>query len=265
MVRRFQNAVVATTGKNVVSPLGDNLGRGSFQKSLVSSGGSRRRIVPMGLPRGELFRDLWRTNTPETKMVRGRGDVAPPAGPDQVTGAKAARAEERAAALDALRNARLVGIAASWAWAMDTPFKWVKQVASHFGGTAQGMAMSWPGHINDLANAPFHPPSPGLALPRARIRRLSSAPPPTRTRRAASSCPARTEGGVLPGRHFRRGSGPCLRPAGTRRAPGDEGRGFTERALSDNPRLFALSPRRRSCAIRSTTKLRNKVDDEAAQ
>ena len=40
--------------------------------------------------------------------------------------------------------------AAGWAWAMDTPFKWVKQVASHFGGTAQGMAMSWPGHINDV-------------------------------------------------------------------------------------------------------------------
>ena len=33
---------------------------------------------------------------------------------------------------------------------MDTPFKWVKQVASHFGGTAQGMAMSWPGHIKDV-------------------------------------------------------------------------------------------------------------------
>ncbi len=40
--------------------------------------------------------------------------------------------------------------AAEWAWAMDTPFKWVKQVASHFGGTAQGVAISWPGHINDL-------------------------------------------------------------------------------------------------------------------
>jgi len=39
--------------------------------------------------------------------------------------------------------------AAEWAWAMDTPFKWVKQVPSHFGGTAQGVAMSWPGHIND--------------------------------------------------------------------------------------------------------------------
>jgi arylsulfatase len=40
--------------------------------------------------------------------------------------------------------------AAPWAWAMDTPFKWMKQVASHFGGTAQGVAMSWPGHINDV-------------------------------------------------------------------------------------------------------------------
>jgi arylsulfatase len=40
--------------------------------------------------------------------------------------------------------------AAPWAWAMDTPFKWVKQVASHFGGTAQGLAMSWPGHITDV-------------------------------------------------------------------------------------------------------------------
>jgi arylsulfatase A-like enzyme len=40
--------------------------------------------------------------------------------------------------------------AAPWAWAFDTPFKWVKQVASHFGGTAQGMAISWPGHIKDV-------------------------------------------------------------------------------------------------------------------
>src|SRR5208283_2133571 len=37
-----------------------------------------------------------------------------------------------------------------WAWAFDTPFKWTKQVASHFGGTRQGLAISWPGHINDL-------------------------------------------------------------------------------------------------------------------
>ena len=30
----------------------------------------------------------------------------------------------------------------AWSWAFDTPFKWTKQVASHFGGTRQGMAIS---------------------------------------------------------------------------------------------------------------------------
>ena len=39
--------------------------------------------------------------------------------------------------------------AAPWAWALDAPFKWVKQVASHFGGTSQGMCISWPGRIKD--------------------------------------------------------------------------------------------------------------------
>ena len=38
----------------------------------------------------------------------------------------------------------------AWSWAFDTPFKWTKQIASHFGGTRQGMAISWPGHINDV-------------------------------------------------------------------------------------------------------------------
>jgi arylsulfatase A-like enzyme len=37
----------------------------------------------------------------------------------------------------------------AWSWAFDTPFKWTKQVASHFGGTRQGLAISWPGHIDD--------------------------------------------------------------------------------------------------------------------
>jgi arylsulfatase A-like enzyme len=34
-----------------------------------------------------------------------------------------------------------------WAHAMDTPFQWTKQVASHFGGTRNGMAISWPNRI----------------------------------------------------------------------------------------------------------------------
>ncbi|QEG37656.1 arylsulfatase [Bythopirellula goksoeyrii] len=36
---------------------------------------------------------------------------------------------------------------AAWAWAMDTPFQWTKQIASHFGGTRNGMAVSWPKRI----------------------------------------------------------------------------------------------------------------------
>ena len=39
--------------------------------------------------------------------------------------------------------------AVGWAWALDTPFRWVKQIASYFGGTRQGMAISWPKGIKD--------------------------------------------------------------------------------------------------------------------
>src|SRR6516162_9988464 len=46
----------------------------------------------------------------------------------------------------------------AWSWAFDTPFKWTKQVASFFGGTRQGMCVSWPGHIKDLGGirSQFH-------------------------------------------------------------------------------------------------------------
>jgi arylsulfatase len=36
-----------------------------------------------------------------------------------------------------------------WAWALDSPFQWMKQVASHFGGTRNAMAVSWPKGITD--------------------------------------------------------------------------------------------------------------------
>jgi len=40
-------------------------------------------------------------------------------------------------------------MAVAWSWAFDTPFKWTKQIASHFGGTRQGMVISWPARIKD--------------------------------------------------------------------------------------------------------------------
>ncbi len=41
-------------------------------------------------------------------------------------------------------------MAIGWTWAFDTPFSWTKQIASHFGGTRQGMCLSWPGHVKDV-------------------------------------------------------------------------------------------------------------------
>jgi arylsulfatase len=37
----------------------------------------------------------------------------------------------------------------AWAWTFDTPYKWTKQIASYFGGTKNGMVISWPEKIKD--------------------------------------------------------------------------------------------------------------------
>jgi arylsulfatase A-like enzyme len=36
----------------------------------------------------------------------------------------------------------------AWAWAMNTPMRWVKQYASMLGGIRQGAVISWPGHVS---------------------------------------------------------------------------------------------------------------------
>jgi arylsulfatase A-like enzyme len=36
-----------------------------------------------------------------------------------------------------------------WCWAGSSPFQWMKQVASHFGGTRNGLVISWPKAIKD--------------------------------------------------------------------------------------------------------------------
>lgn len=37
----------------------------------------------------------------------------------------------------------------AWAWALDSPFQWMKQIASHFGGTRNAVAIRWPRRIKD--------------------------------------------------------------------------------------------------------------------
>jgi len=49
--------------------------------------------------------------------------------------------------------------AIGWAWAGNTPFQWTKQVASHFGGTRNGMVVHWPDGIknaNGAVRSQFH-------------------------------------------------------------------------------------------------------------
>ena len=38
---------------------------------------------------------------------------------------------------------------AGWAWAMNTPFQWTKQIASHLGGVRNPLVVSWPARIRD--------------------------------------------------------------------------------------------------------------------
>ena len=47
---------------------------------------------------------------------------------------------------------------AGWAWAGDTPFKYTKLIASHFGGTRNPMVVSWPKHIqpDETPRSQFH-------------------------------------------------------------------------------------------------------------
>jgi len=62
---------------------------------------------------------------------------------------------------ESLRQARLAALASlgrdeynnlygsGWAWAASTPFQWMKQVASHLGGTTDPLIVSWPAKIKD--------------------------------------------------------------------------------------------------------------------
>ena len=76
--------------------------------------------------------------------------------------------------------------AVGWAHAMDTPYQWTKQVASHWGGTRNGTIVHWPTWVHGAwrgANAV--PPCDRCRPDRARGRR-ASAPDHRRRRRSAS-------------------------------------------------------------------------------
>lgn len=71
-------------------------------------------------------------------------------GHDELTYGKQPSVEERLKHIDDLGGELFFNhYAAAWAWAMNTPFQWTKQVASHLGGTRDPLIISWPGHIKE--------------------------------------------------------------------------------------------------------------------
>ena len=66
--------------------------------------------------------------------------------------------------------------AVGWACAMDTPFQWTKQVASHWGGTRNGTIVHWPNGIESrVRSASPVPPRDRRGRDRARGCRTASA------------------------------------------------------------------------------------------
>ena len=58
--------------------------------------------------------------------------------------------QEILAALDDLGSPKTFNhFHAAWAWAVDSPFQWTKQIASHFGGTRNGLVVAWGDRIKD--------------------------------------------------------------------------------------------------------------------
>ena len=93
--------------------------------------------------------------------------------------------------------------AVGWAHAMDTPYQWTKQVASHWGGTRNGTIVHWPGGIEAKGEIRLAvPPRDRRCRHRARRR---AAPRAAECQRRPADAAARRLDGVLVRRRGGRG------------------------------------------------------------
>ena len=69
--------------------------------------------------------------------------------------------------------------AVGWAHAMDTPYQWTKQVASHWGGTRNGTIVHWPNGIDGQGRGPHR-----SSTTSSTSRRPCSTPPGSPSRRS---------------------------------------------------------------------------------
>jgi len=101
---------------------------------------------------GRLFDDLksgGHTNDTAVFIIVGDNGASGEGGLEGTIGYKAT-VQEQLARLDEFGSRDLANhVESAWAWAAVTPFKWMKQVASHLGGTTDPLIVSWPGHIKE--------------------------------------------------------------------------------------------------------------------
>jgi len=99
---------------------------------------------------GRLLDDLkagGHTNDTAIFLIDGDNGASGEGGLEGTIGYKAT-VQEQLARLDNFGSRDLANhVESAWAWAADTPFQWMKQVASHLGGTTDPLIVSWPGHI----------------------------------------------------------------------------------------------------------------------
>jgi len=101
---------------------------------------------------GRLFDDLkagGHTNDTAVFVIVGDNGASGEGGLEGTIGYKAT-VQEQLARLDEFGSRDLANhVESAWAWAAVTPFQWMKQVASHLGGTTDPLIVYWPGHIKD--------------------------------------------------------------------------------------------------------------------
>ena len=139
----------------------------------------------------------------------GRGHARPAASTRSIVlngavGARDDRVHGLAGSTSSARPTAYNHYAVGWAHAMDTPYQWTKQVASHWGGTRNGTIVHWPNGIKAKGEirTQFHHVI-DVAADRARGRRAARAA--VRQRRPAGAAAGRLDG-VLVRRRGRRGA-----------------------------------------------------------
>ena len=126
----------------------------------------------------------------QRRLGRGRPRGHHPRAPGRARHRRRRRRHGRAASTRSAAPTTYAMYPVGWALAMNTPYQWTKQVASHFGGTRDGLVVHWPGGIE----RPRRDPAPVPPRHRRAAHR-SSTPPGCRCPRPYDGVPQqRVEG-----------------------------------------------------------------------